>query len=118
MIAWLPGAWQRHTPTPARRDSCRLRHSAIASSICSSQALGGFVEGRDDVFPVPDQVPELAAGEDQFEIGVPAELLPMPGAVRSKVSSRILASGCFHFRGNGVIRLIAAMLPISAAFRL
>jgi hypothetical protein len=79
VIAWLPGAWQRHTPTPARRDACRVRHSAIASSICSFQPPG--CQGRDDIFLVLDQVSELAAGEDQFKIGVPAELLPMAGAV-------------------------------------
>jgi hypothetical protein len=28
-------------------------------------------------------VGELAAGEDQFEIGVAAELLPMPSAIES-----------------------------------
>jgi hypothetical protein len=38
-------------------------------------------EGRDDVFLVLDQASELAAGEDQLEIGVPAELPPVLGAV-------------------------------------
>jgi hypothetical protein len=32
-------------------------------------------------FSRPDQASELAAGEDQFEIGVLAELLPVPGAI-------------------------------------
>jgi hypothetical protein len=38
---------------------------------------------------------EPAAGEDQFEIGVPAELLPMPGAVECFEPDTHV---CFHFR--------------------
>jgi hypothetical protein len=41
-----------------------------------------FAEGRDDVFLVLDQGSELAAGEDQLEIGVLAELAADAGRGR------------------------------------
>jgi hypothetical protein len=89
VIAWLPGAWQRHTPTPARWDACRLRHSAIASSIWSFQAPGDSPKGETMFF---SQVSEPAARENQFEIGVLRGVLPMAGAIECFESDT-------HFRG-------------------
>jgi hypothetical protein len=62
-----------------------MRHSAIASSICSFQvpgdSLGDSPKGETMFFFILDQASELAAGKDQFEIGVLAEFLPIAGAV-------------------------------------